>query len=108
LRKGAEFGFNNVSIDLTAGLNKQEADLIKKIYEWPAVLEDAATSYNPASIAHYSYELARTYNSFYQENQILREENPAKRNLRLALTEKTGLVLKDTMGLLGIEMPERM
>lgn len=108
LRKGAEFGFNNVSIDMTASLNKQEADLIKKIYEWPAVLQDAANSYNPASIAHYSYELARTYNSFYQENQILREENEAKRNLRLALTEKTGLVLKDSMGLLGINMPERM
>lgn len=108
LRKGAEFGFNNFSIDMAASLNKQEADLIKKIYEWPAILQDAASSYNPASIAHYSYDLARTYNSFYQENQILREENEAKRNLRLALTEKTGLVLKDTMGILGINMPERM
>jgi len=108
LRKGAEFGFNNFSIDMAASLNKQEADLIKKIYEWPAVLQDAADSYNPASIAHYSYELAKTYNSFYQENQILREENEAKRNLRLSLTQKTGLVLKDTMSLLGIEMPERM
>jgi arginyl-tRNA synthetase len=52
--------------------------------------------------------LARTYNSFYQENQILREENEQKRNLRLALTEKTGAVVRDAMGLLGISMPERM
>jgi arginyl-tRNA synthetase len=108
LRKAAEFGYTNFAFDTTVGLNKQEADLIKKIYEWPSVLQDAASSYNPASIAHYSYELARTYNSFYQENQILREENEQKRNLRLALTEKTGAVVRDTMGLLGINMPERM
>jgi arginyl-tRNA synthetase len=108
LRKAAEFGYTNFSFDTMVGLNKQEADLIKKIYEWPSVLQDAASSYNPASIAHYSYELARTYNSFYQENQILREENEQKRNLRLALTEKTGEVVRDAMGLLGISMPERM
>ncbi len=109
LRKAQEFGINLLHPNLLgASLNQQESDLIKKIYQWPEVLQEAASNHNPASIAHYSYELARTYNSFYQENQILRETNEQQRDLRLALTAKTGDVLMNSMSLLGIQMPERM
>ncbi len=90
----------------TAG--KAELDLIKKIYEWPAVLRAAAAGYNPADIAHYSYELARQYNSFYHDNPVLREENEALKNLRIALTQQVGKLIKQSMHLLGTQMPERM
>lgn len=116
LRKFAETGvnanFQALAEELERGagfsLNKQEADLVSKIYEWPEVLSAAAVGYNPADIAHYCYDLARTYNSFYQENQILRENDEKAKMLRLALTFKTGEVIKNAMELLGISMPDRM
>jgi arginyl-tRNA synthetase len=89
-------------------VGKAELEVIKKIYEWPAVLKDAGTNYNPAAIAHYSYELARQFNSFYHDNPILREENEPLKKLRIAITQKTGLVIKLAMQLLGADMPERM
>ena len=88
--------------------NKTEGEVIKRIAEWPEVLANAAAAYNPADIAHFVYDLARTYNSFYQENQIVREPDEDLRKLRIALTMKTGQVLNKAMELLGIKMPERM
>ncbi len=109
-RKAEEGGIKQDSGFVESGvhLNKWEADIIRKIYEWPEVLAEAARTYNPADIAHYCYDLARTYNSFYHDNNILREADVASRNLRIALTAKTGEVIKTGMKLLGIEMPERM
>ncbi len=112
LRKAAEGGMelDPVKLDFSnvSGLKKTESDLISKIYDWPEVLRNAAASYNPADVAHYCYDLARTYNAFYHENPIIRESDEALRFLRLSLTKKTGEVIKDGMGLLGIAMPDRM
>jgi arginyl-tRNA synthetase len=111
-RKFAEAGivFQEDSLAIADGfeISKAEADVIKKIYEFPEVIATAASSYNPADIAHYCYDLARVYNAFYHDHPILRETNIPLRNLRAALTFKTGEVLRDGMGLLGISMPERM
>jgi arginyl-tRNA synthetase len=112
LRKLAESGevldisASSVSHDVT--INRSEADLIKKFYEWPELLNNAASTYNPADIAHYCYDLSKLYNVFYQENQILRETNAGARNFRLLLTHKTGLIIENGMKLLGISMPDRM
>lgn len=110
LRKAAERG-----IDVSFGevfnsveLSRQELDVIKKIQEWPATLNQAATSYDPSLVANYAHELAREFNGFYQSHQIIREENAGQQNFRFALTRKTGEVLKNAMSLLGIVMPERM
>jgi len=89
-------------------LSSAELDVVAKIYEWPAVLRMAASSYNPADIAHYCYDLAKLYNTFYQDHQIVRETNEQARNFRLALTYKTGVVIREGMRLLGISMPDRM
>jgi arginyl-tRNA synthetase len=109
-RKAIESGFQlgKDFVSTSVKLNHWEADVIRKIYEWPEVLAGAATTYNPADIAHYCYDLARVYNSFYHDNQILRETDEASRSLRIALTHKTGEVIKSAMKLLGIDMPERM
>jgi arginyl-tRNA synthetase len=89
-------------------MSEAELDVVAKIYEWPSVLQTAATTYNPADIAHYSYDLAKLYNTFYQDHQIVREVNDDARHFRLALTHKTGEVIREAMRLLGISMPDRM
>ncbi|MDZ4823106.1 MAG: arginine--tRNA ligase [Flavobacteriales bacterium] len=92
--------------DLSA--NQAELSIVKRIYEFPEFLREAAATYNPALIAHYCYDLARDYNSFYHDNPILREAHQELKLFRVALTAKTGLVLKHAMQLLGVQMPERM
>ncbi|MFN5459148.1 MAG: DALR anticodon-binding domain-containing protein, partial [Bacteroidota bacterium] len=63
---------------------------------------------SPALLANYSYELAKAYNHFYHEHSILKAADDETRLFRLALSLKTGKIIKLTMGLLGINMPERM
>jgi arginyl-tRNA synthetase len=89
-------------------LSTAESEVVAKMYEWPAVLRTAATTFNPADIAHYSYDLAKLYNAFYQDHQIVKEADEQARNFRLALTYKTGVVIREAMRLLGISMPDRM
>ena len=89
-------------------LSTAESEVVAKMYEWPAVLRMAATTFNPADIAHYSYDLAKLYNAFYQDHQIVKEADEQARNFRLALTYKTGVVIREAMRLLGISMPDRM
>jgi arginyl-tRNA synthetase len=89
-------------------LSGAEKNLVKKIYTFPEVLEEAAKNYDPSQIAGFCFELAKEFSSFYQHSPIMNEENADLKNLRLALASKTGDVIKTGMNLLGIEMPERM
>ncbi|MFN0031596.1 MAG: arginine--tRNA ligase [Flavobacteriales bacterium] len=107
LRKAVEQGIQPRGFNTSAEVAAEIA-LMKKIYEWPAVLEDAASGYNPSSIAHYCYELAREYNGFYHDHPIMRETDENLRAMRITLTAKTGTVLCKAMHLLGVEMPDRM
>jgi arginyl-tRNA synthetase len=101
-------GWTSIIEESELSMNRSESDLVAKFYEWPELLTNAAITYNPADIAHYCYDLARLYNVFYQENQILRESEASIRTFRLALNYKTGEIIKNAMKLLGISMPERM
>jgi arginyl-tRNA synthetase len=89
-------------------LGEGELEVIKKLYDWPAVLQRAAVTYDPSQVANYCYDLARSYNAFYQHSHILRETDDTLRNFRMELTTITGRTLKNAMALLGISMPERM
>ncbi len=101
--QGAQsFAFKSVE------LSSAERDLLRKLHEFPAVIEEAAAGYDPSHIANYTYELVREYSSFYQASPVLKEPDTEKRALRLEITRQTGLVVKRAMHLLGIEMPERM
>ena len=88
--------------------NERETFLTRLLARFPAVRADAAGTYNPAIIANYCYEVAKGFNQFYHDHSILNEPDPRARDLRLVLALKTGEVLHTAMGLLGIEMPERM
>lgn len=88
--------------------NEKEQALIQKIADFPGIVEEAGRSYSPALIANYCYALAKEYNQFYHDYSILKEEDAATRCLRLKLSEVTARTLRSGVGLLGIEMPERM
>jgi arginyl-tRNA synthetase len=75
---------------------------------YPAIIRQAGSDYSPSGIANYAYELAKEYNQFYHDFSILREEDAAAKAFRIKLTRNVGKVIKSAMGLLGIEVPERM
>lgn len=107
LRK-AEKEKNSLSSADISELHPKESDLIISLYEFPSTVQQAAREYSPAIMANYLYELARGFNTFYHELSILKEEDLAKRTLRLNIARLTAGVIKNGMSLLGIEVPERM
>ncbi len=95
-------------LDNNLEISDREQELIQKLVEFPAVVKDAGDNYSPSSIANYCYELVKTYNQFYHDFSILREEDEKKKLFRLVLSANVAKIVKNGMGLLGIEMPERM
>src|SRR5574344_1213071 len=108
LRKAKDLGVNWNDIDSEIDLNLKELELIKKISIFPEIVSEAGSSYSPALIANYCYDLAKEFNQFYHDYTILGENDESKKILRLVLTENTSKVIKNGMKLLGIECPERM
>ena len=89
-------------------LSIEEIELTVTLKKFPAIIQQAAEAYSPALIANYVYDLAKTYNKFYQKQQILKAENEQAKQFRLQLSAASGKVIKKAMALLGIEVPERM
>ena len=86
----------------------KEIALIRLMYDYPDIIQEASRTYNPSLIANYVYELAKEFNQFYHDHSILSAENEDRISLRLALTKAIGNVIETGMELLGIEVPERM
>jgi arginyl-tRNA synthetase len=110
LRKYQEsFGELNYSSAIAPDLiNSGELGLIQKLHDFPEVVEEAGKSYNPGILANYTFELVKEFSSYYNDYPVLREENTEIRNFRVALIGKIGEVVKMSMGLLGVDMVERM
>ena len=104
LRKGGEI--KTVSTD--SDLAESEQELIYLLGEYKATIAQAAGNFAPSVIANYAYDLAKTFNKFYNELSILSEENEVKRNIRLTLAELTGKTIQHATSLLGIVSPNRM
>ena len=92
----------------TPELNEKEIELIQKMNEFGAAVEQAGKDYSPSGIANYCYELTKVFNQFYHDYSILNEPDAAKRQMRLMLARNVAKIIKAGMGLLGIEVPERM
>ncbi len=90
------------------GIQSFEKELLKALYEYPAVVQQAAEEYDPSHIASYCYNLAKSYNRLWHEAKVFGAESEAARAFRLQLSKVTRNVLQSGMGLLGVEMPERM
>ena len=86
----------------------KEIELIQKMSEFPAAVEQAGKDYSPSGIANYCYELTKVFNQFYHDYSILNEPDEKKRTVRLALASNVAKIIKSGMSLLGIEVPERM
>ncbi len=89
-------------------LNEKEIELIQKINEFGAAVEQAGKDYSPSGIANYCYELTKAFNQFYHDYSILNAETGEEKTVRLVLAQNVAKTLKNGMALLGIEVPERM
>ena len=109
LRKAKEAGIE-IPAQLPAGieLSEKEEGLIQMVADFAAIVKQAGEDYSPSIIANYTYDLVKEYNQFYHDFSILREENEAVKIFRLALSENVAKVVRLGMGLLGIEVPDRM
>ena len=107
LRKADEQGIVPQKLT-TCELSDKEISLVQHLQGFAAAVRQAGQDYNPSCIANYCYELVKEYNQFYHDFSVLREEDEAKRAFRLALSAAVSQVVRNGMGLLGIEVPERM
>ena len=96
------------TLPTTAELSDKEVSLIQHLSDFAQTVRQAGQDYNPSCIANYCYELVKEYNQFYHDFSVLREEDKQKQLVRLALSEAVSKVVKNGLGLLGIEVPERM
>ena len=109
VRKAEEQGVNlTASLAAPAALTDKERAVVKSLHDLPATLSAAGANYSPAMVANYAYDLAKNFNSFYQDTPILRETDANLRLFRVKLCALVSVALKNTLRILGIVAPERM
>lgn len=106
LRKAKELGYSTEFS--SADLCEEEITLIKLLKDYPEAIREAAENKSPATLCNYIYELVKTYNHFYQNVAILREEDKNNLAMRLVLSKKVAETIAKGMNLLGIEVPNQM
>ncbi len=99
---------NEISIDSGYSLNDKEKEVLKIIYDLPAVIKNSYKELSPALIANYLYDLVKSYNSLYQNFNILNSESKESTSVRLLISLKTRDVIKLCSELLGIDLPNKM
>ncbi len=104
LRKTGE----HFSLDTKQILEPLERKLILLMEQYPAMVSQAAATYNPSIICNFVFKLAQTFNSFFDKHSVANAENESKKQLRIALSKWTAAHLKHGMQLLGIQVPEKM
>ena len=109
LRKAVDQGLDFSTInDTNLIISEKESYVVQLLTEFPAIIKLAGEEFSPALVANYIYELVKEYNQFYHDFSILKEENQQLKQFRLVLSESVAAVIKTGMGLLGIDVPERM
>ena len=97
-----------IKIDDDSDVNYKERALIISLLEFPQIIQEAANSFSPALIANYAYEIVKDFNSYYQSTSILGADSPSIISFRVALSQQVAKVIKSSMSLLGINVPQRM
>ena len=109
LRKASEAGISiPETLSAQTDLSEKEISLIQMLADFLNVVKQAGSDYNPSCIANYCYDLVKEYNQFYHDFSILHEEDENKKTFRLVLSAEISKIIRTGMGLLGIEVPERM
>ncbi len=89
-------------------ISEQEREILVKLYDFPNMIQEAAKAYSPALVANYTYDLVKSYNSFYQSTPILKDDNKIVMNFRLVMSQKVAECIKQSLNLLGIVAPDSM
>jgi len=89
-------------------LKKEEIEILREIYKFPEIVQEAAEKFSPNLICNFVFNLAKKYNLFYDLYSIIKAENEKIRNFRLALTKAVAQIIKNSLSLLGIQTPQRM
>ena len=111
MRKAAEEGIrldSRIYTDDKSQISEKEIGLIQLLNGFREVVRQAADDYNPSVIANYCYDLAKEFNQFYHDFSIMHEPSRELKMFRLVLAQNVGKIIRLGMGLLGIEVPERM
>jgi len=109
LRKASESGLlSKQALQENLMLSEKELYLIRLLSNFPQIVKSAGEEFSPAIVANYVYDLAKEFNQFYHDFSILKEQDEALRSFRLVLSGTIGKVIRTSMGLLGIQVPERM
>ncbi len=109
LRKAKQQDINlPAQLPTSISISTKETELIQKLNQFPVAVRQAGTDYSPSGICNYCYDLTKTFNQFYHDYTILGETDADLKQFRLSLAQAVAKVLSLGMGLLGIEMPERM
>ncbi|MDD4002478.1 MAG: arginine--tRNA ligase, partial [Bacteroidales bacterium] len=111
LRKAQEengINLDTLSLDLSSKLHSKELDILRILHQFPTIVEQAGQTFSPALIANFVYDLAKSFNAFYQEIKILKEQDVSLIKMRISLASIVANTIKSSMELLGINVPERM
>ena len=105
LKKGGELSYH---LNESLIINDKEKQLIKKILEFPSVIKNAGSNLSPAIIINYTYDLVKDYNSYYQSVSILKISDKEMKNFRMSLSLMVARIIRNSMNLVGIDVPEKM
>ena len=94
----------NVSITIT----EKEKEIIKHLTEFPSIIKLAGENYSPAGIINYVYDLVKSYNSYYQSVSIIKINKKEIKNFRMNLSKMVAITIKNSMNLIGMELPDKM
>ena len=97
---------NQVSVNLS--ICKAELDIIKWMLSYPSVIKEAGDQLSPSIVANYTYQLVKYFNTFYQSISILSEKDNELKKFRILLSRSVGDLIKNSMQLLGINVPKVM
>ena len=92
----------------TTELLPLEKKILQALEEYPVILSESASEFNPSSICNYSFQLAQMFNTFYDAHSISKAESEEKKQLRLMIIVMTASILRHAMNLMGIKLPEKM
>ena len=104
----SDVSVTNFKIQNDISLHEKEKEILNLLSQFPEIIQSAAKNFSPALIANYTYDLVKSFNSFYQNVSILGADSEHEKKFRVLLSFKVGEVIKSSFQLLGIKVPERM
>jgi len=107
LKKAKKLQIANFKLKIEK-LKKEEIDILREIYKFPEIIQESAEKFSPNLICNFIFDLAKKYNLFYDLHPILKENDEKIRNFRISLTKAVSQIIKNSLSLLGIEVPEKM